>query len=122
MLLRLYPKGFRDQLGDSMEQTFHDLCRERQETGDGVLGFVFWTFADTIAGIVKENMRKENIIMLPILRKYGTVIIAVIAAVVIILSTYLTKNLDSLWIILIVWSVIWFLWELWIHDKRRNSG
>ena len=101
-----------------MEQTFNDLCRERYEAGGGLFGFVLWTFADTLAGIIKENIKKENIIMMPILRTFGTVIIAVIAAIAIIVSTYLTKNLDSMWIILIIWSVTWPLWEWWIKDKR----
>ena len=117
-LLRLYPRGFRDQLGESMEQTFNDLCRERYEAGGGLFGFVLWTFADTLAGIIKENIEKENIIMMPILRKFGTVIIAVIAAIAILLSTYLTKNLDNMWIILLIWSITWPLWEWWIKDKR----
>ena len=118
-LLRLYPRGFRDQLGESMEQTFSDLCRERYEAGDGLLGFVLWTFAETFAGIIKENIniKKENI-MMPILRQFGIVIIAVITAIAIIVSTYLTKNLNSMWIILIIWFVISFVWELWIKDKR----
>jgi len=34
-LLALYPRGFREQLGESMQQTFNDLCRERQAEGGG---------------------------------------------------------------------------------------
>ncbi len=56
--------------------------------------------------------------MMPILRQFGIVIIAVITAIAIIVSTYLTKNLNSMWIILIIWFVISFVWELWIKDKR----
>ena len=116
-LLRLYPRGFRDQLGESMEQTFNDLCRERYEAGGGLFGFVLWTFADTLAGIIKENIKKENIIMMPILRIFGGVIISVIAAIAILVSTYLTKNLDNMWIILIILFVTLPLWEWWIKDK-----
>ena len=117
-LLRLYPRGFRDQLGESMEQTFNDLCRERYEAGGGWFGFVLWTFADTLAGIIKENMKKENIMMMPTLRKFGVVIISVIASIAILVSTYLTKNLDSMWIILIILFVTLALWERWIKDRR----
>ena len=116
-LLRLYPRGFRDQLGESMEQTFNDLCRERYEAGGGLFGFVLWTFADTLTGIIKENIRKENMIMMPILRQFGAVIISVIAAIAIIVSTYLTKNLDSMWVILIILFIALPLWERWIKDK-----
>jgi hypothetical protein len=117
-LLRLYPRGFQDQLGESMEQTFDDLCRERYEAGCGLFGFVLWTFADTLAGIIKENMKKENLIMMPILRNFGAVMISVVASIAILVSTYLTKNLDSMWIILIILFVTLPLWEWWIKDKR----
>ncbi len=30
MLLRLYPRPFRERFGEGMAQTFHDLCREQQ--------------------------------------------------------------------------------------------
>jgi hypothetical protein len=39
-LLRLYPRGFRDQLGESMEADLHDLCREAIRSGSGLFGFV----------------------------------------------------------------------------------
>jgi hypothetical protein len=117
-LLTLYPRAFKEQLGESMEQTFNDLCRERYEAGGGLIGFVLLTFVDTLAGIIKENIKKENVIMVPILRNFGVVIISVIAAIAILVSTYLTKNLDSMWIILLIWSITWPLWEWWIKDKR----
>jgi len=36
-----------------MEQTFNDLCRERQ-TQSGWFGFILWTFFETTIGIIKE--------------------------------------------------------------------
>jgi len=54
-LLTLYPRGFREQLGESMEQTFNDLCREQQTEG-GWFGFVLWTFVETTLGIVREHV------------------------------------------------------------------
>jgi hypothetical protein len=56
-LLRLHPKPYQERFGESMEQTFNDLCRERAETGDRLFGFVLWLFAETFAGIVRENVR-----------------------------------------------------------------
>ncbi len=53
-LLTLYPQKFQEQLGESMEQTFNDLYRERQTRG-GWFGFVLWIFAETSIGIVKEH-------------------------------------------------------------------
>jgi len=69
-LLSLYPRAFSERLGESMKQTFNDLCNERkQQTERGLFGFVLWMFIETSAGIVKENLTEikrgeiiENII------------------------------------------------------------
>jgi hypothetical protein len=53
-LLTLYPQRFKEQLGESMEQTFSDLYRERQAK-PGWFRFVLWTFIETVAGIVREH-------------------------------------------------------------------
>lgn len=53
-LLTLYPRGFKERLGESMQQTFNDLYRERQ-TKPGWLGFVLWMFVETAVGIVREH-------------------------------------------------------------------
>jgi hypothetical protein len=54
-LLALYPRGFREQLGKSMEQTFNDLYRERQIEGRS-FGFVPWMFVETAMGILREHV------------------------------------------------------------------
>lgn len=53
-LLALYPQRFKDQVGESMEQTFNDLYRERQ-TKPGRFRFVLWTFLETAMGIIMEH-------------------------------------------------------------------
>lgn len=50
------PRRFRERLGESMEQTFHDLYRERREARQRLIGFVLWTFLETSGGIVKEHV------------------------------------------------------------------
>jgi len=56
-LLAFYPRGFREQLGDSMEQTFNDLYNERKrQTERGLFSFVFWMFVETAVGIVREHV------------------------------------------------------------------
>jgi hypothetical protein len=55
MLLRLYPRPFRERFGEGMAQTFHDLCQERKGAGRGLFGFALWIFCETLVGIVKEN-------------------------------------------------------------------
>lgn len=55
MLLRLYPRPFRDRFGEGMAQTFHDLCQERQGARRRLFGFVLWMFCETLVGIVREN-------------------------------------------------------------------
>jgi hypothetical protein len=69
-LLRFYPRSYRERFAEGMEQTFNDLCRERFKEGEGVFGFVLWMFVETLAGIVKENVRliimQKNIIRIAI--------------------------------------------------------
>lgn len=56
-LLALYPLGFRERLGESMEQTFNDLCNERNQQADyRWSGFVLWIFVETAVGIVREHV------------------------------------------------------------------
>jgi hypothetical protein len=54
-LLSLYPRGFKERLGESMEQTFNDLYQERQAK-QGLYSFLFWMFIETSMGIVKEHL------------------------------------------------------------------
>jgi hypothetical protein len=53
-LLTLYPRSFKEELGEPMEQTFNGLYRERQKDR-GLPGFVFWMFAETSVGIIREH-------------------------------------------------------------------
>jgi len=55
MLLRLYPRPFRERFGEGMAQTFRDLCREHRDTKRGLFGFALWIFCETLVGIVKEH-------------------------------------------------------------------
>lgn len=57
MLLRLYPRPFRERFAEGMAQTFHDLCREYSDSKRGLYGLVLWIFFETSVGIVKENTR-----------------------------------------------------------------
>ncbi|MGH7492106.1 MAG: hypothetical protein ACREOO_06885, partial [bacterium] len=51
------PRAFREQLGESMAQTFNDLCNERkQQTERGLFGLVLWMFVETAIGIIKEHI------------------------------------------------------------------
>src|ERR1700730_2297244 len=60
MLLRLYPRPFRERFGQGMAQTFHDLCREHRDAGRGLFGFALWIFCETLLGIVRENVTHMN--------------------------------------------------------------
>jgi hypothetical protein len=54
-LLGLYPRAFRERFGESMEQTFSDLCREHQRELHKIpLRIVVWMFIETSAGIATE--------------------------------------------------------------------
>ena len=54
-LLALYPRGFREQLGESMEQTFCDLYKEQKYQPTRGF-FVLSIFAETTIGIVREHL------------------------------------------------------------------
>lgn len=54
-LLALYPREFRDALGESMQQTFNDLYRERQTT-HRLFAFLLWMFAETGLGVLREHI------------------------------------------------------------------
>jgi hypothetical protein len=60
MLLRLYPRPFRDQFGEGMAQTFHDLCQEPSDAGWGLFGLALWIFFETSGGIIMENVTRRN--------------------------------------------------------------
>ena len=56
-LLSLYPRPFRDRLGESIQQTSDDLYHERQrQTAPGLFGFVLWLFLETAIGIFRERL------------------------------------------------------------------
>lgn len=59
-LLTLYPRVFREQLGESIEQTFNDLCNEKQQTKKELFGFVLWIFIETAIGILRERLLLIN--------------------------------------------------------------
>jgi hypothetical protein len=75
-LLRFYPKRYRERFAEGMEQTFHDLCRERARAGKTLMIFAFLTYLETSAAVVRENattiMKQES---LPFLKtvKYGAI-------------------------------------------------
>jgi hypothetical protein len=52
-LLTLYPRAFRERMGESMQQTFNDLYKERGTNPSG-FSFVLWMFVETAVGIVRE--------------------------------------------------------------------
>src|SRR6185436_20107245 len=55
-LLTLYPRDFKQLLGESMSQTFNDLYHERQQSKNGLIGFILWTFIETVIEITREHI------------------------------------------------------------------
>jgi hypothetical protein len=51
-----------------MAQTFHDLCRERRDTSQGLFGLALWIFFETFMGIVRENITRMSQLGKTILR------------------------------------------------------
>lgn len=57
-LLALYPRTFREQFGESIEQTFNDLRNEWQlHSKPRLFSFVLWMFIETTIGIIKERVQ-----------------------------------------------------------------
>jgi hypothetical protein len=73
-LIAFYPPSFREQLGESMEQTFNDLCNEKQQRKQSLTGFVLWTFIETALGILREHLLfiPTGVIMKAILKTLGS--------------------------------------------------
>ena len=97
-LLNLYPREFREQLGESMQQTFNDLYRERQPKG-GWSGFMLWTFVETALGIVREHVllitegvKMKNVLAIP---RSAALLSSILLAVAFIVAPaiYLVGNL-----------------------------
>lgn len=60
-LISLYPGEFRKRFGESMEQTFNDVCNEQKQVrGKISLGFVVSTFAETSVSVIEENLEGAN--------------------------------------------------------------
>ena len=59
-LLTLYPQAFKEQLGESMEQTFQDLWNEKRRTKREMFGLLLWMFIETAMGIFKEHWTYAN--------------------------------------------------------------
>lgn len=55
-LITLYPRDYKEQLGESMEQTFNDLFNEKRQTKQGLFGSVLWMFVETATGIAQEHI------------------------------------------------------------------
>lgn len=118
-LLRLYPRQYRERMGESMEQTFNDLCRERRDAGEGVVGFAVWTFADTFVGILREVGRS----MTQTAKRYGQILLSVLAAVAIIATALLTRgteNEGAFFYIIAIYFVLMGAFEL--YSRRRKDA
>ena len=118
-LLRLYPRNYRDRMGESMEQTFNDLCRERRAAGEGLFGFVLWTFADTFVGILKEDGR----LMTQTAKRYGQIVLSLIASVAIIGTALLTKdtpNENAFFYVLAIYLVLMGALEVYSRSSRNE--
>lgn len=68
LLLRLYPRAFRERFGEGMVQTFHDLCRERRREGRGLFRLAMWIYFETFLELVRENTSHMTEIKKTVLR------------------------------------------------------
>jgi UDP-N-acetylmuramyl pentapeptide phosphotransferase/UDP-N-acetylglucosamine-1-phosphate transferase len=106
-------------MGESMEQTFSDLCRERRAAGEGLFGFVLWTFTDTFVGILREDGRS----MTQTAKRYGQILLSVAAALAIIGTALLTRNTENegaFFYVLAIYFVLMGALEVYSRNKRNS--
>lgn len=77
-LLRFYPKEYFSRFSKGMEQTFNDLLNEHVNEGRGLLGFILWTFRDTLISILEENMKTFSAQGFPKKQTIGSFFVAVL--------------------------------------------
>lgn len=82
-MLRLYPKSYREHYGESMEQTFNDLLRERTVAEKKLLGFSIRIFVETFVGAMRENM-EVFIMRFKIMQNTALVRIALVTACILL--------------------------------------
>lgn len=97
-MIRLYPKTFYERFGESMQQTFTDLLRERRDAKGRILTFAFWMFVETFAGILRENMRSITVQHRNIIR------IALVTACLLLVPLVAMQFTDD-----VVWTVFDFV-------------
>ena len=103
-----------------MEQTFNDLCSERQKSGKGLFGFALWTFSDTAFEIIKKDkhymtsLSKQSLIMT----------IVAIVGLAILITVYITNGSEreDAWLyIFSAWLVISPAIDLFFKKRREEK-
>jgi hypothetical protein len=111
-LLRLYPRRFRERLGESMEQTFRDLYRERREARQRLFGFVLWMFFETSGGIIEEHvlqMRQGDIMRTSLTTLRIPAIVSFILVIpFMIMEVVTTQSFNAIFNIPL-FGIMWFL-------------
>lgn len=59
-LVSLYPHNFRQRFGESMLQTFGDMCQERLESGEKLALFTVKISGETLVQIIKEHSKEVS--------------------------------------------------------------
>jgi hypothetical protein len=132
-LLTLYPRAFREQLGESMDQTFNDLCNERmQRAGAGWFRFVLWVFVETAAGIVKERIHLvvQGGPMKAVSASLGTsVIIGLLLVVPYMILELVNRRAYNNGFPIVLFGLLWLLQFAFVailkpilRDVRRRDG
>src|SRR4030095_1556967 len=114
-LLALYPRAFREQLEESMEQTFNDLHKERdQQAQPEWLGFILWTFIETGTGVAREHVLliTEGVTMKTMLAnpRWAPAISFVLCVLPFMILEWATRsNAPRSDASLMLWVVLWLL-------------
>ncbi|MBK8809931.1 MAG: hypothetical protein IPN69_04280 [Acidobacteria bacterium] len=109
-LLGLYPRTFRERMGESMLQTFRDLCREqRSAIGYIPIGFLLSTFAETSAGVFKERILDVIVTVMnnAFLRISVSVLIGLVATLPFVVTEYIYSGGYPAGIPFAIFNVLW---------------
>lgn len=62
-LLRLYPKAYRQQFAEPMQQMFADMCNERAQNGQTAGDLTRKVYAETLAGALRQHAQETWIVV-----------------------------------------------------------
>jgi hypothetical protein len=119
LLLRLYPKRYRERFAEPMGQVFNDLLRERARQEQSLVGFAVRMFGETFVATIREN------VMVMVMQNTGIIRIALATALMLMVPFIAMQYTDEVnWSLLdfVVAGALLFSAGLTYHLVARRAG